>query len=250
MLDIKDLHCTIDDIAILQGINLQVEKGTIHAIMGPNGSGKSTLSSVLAGHEDYSISQGSITYQDDDLLAMNITERALNGIFLAFQYPISLPGVSCSNFLREAINAKLKFQGKPDMDALQFAKMLRAAAEKLNISTEMLKRGVNDGFSGGEKKRFETLQMMLLQPDLVIMDETDSGLDIDAMQRIAENVNQLKSPERSFVIITHYQRLLNYIKPDYVHILAGGRIIKSGDSSLAEQVENEGYQNILQQAGA
>ena len=245
MLTIKNLHCKIEDKAILQGVNLNVGAGEIHAIMGPNGSGKSTLSSVLAGHDAFDVTGGTVDYNDQDLLEMDITERALAGIFLAFQYPIALPGVTCSNFLRQAINAQRAHHGEEELDALLFAKMLREAAPKLGISTDMLKRGVNDGFSGGEKKRLETLQMLMLQPQLVIMDETDSGLDVDAMKLIADNVNQLRSAKRSFIIITHYQRLLDYITPDYVHILSAGKIIKSGDAKLAQMVENDGYQNFV-----
>ena len=248
MLTIKNLHCQIDDKAILQGVNLNVNAGEIHAIMGPNGSGKSTLSSVLAGHEGFEVTRGTVKYNNQDLLEMDITERALAGIFLAFQYPIALPGVTCSNFLRQALNAQRKHKGEEELDALVFAKMLREAAPKLGISTDMLKRGVNDGFSGGEKKRLETLQMLMLQPQLVIMDETDSGLDVDAMKLIADNVNQLRSKQRSFIIITHYQRLLDYITPDYVHILSDGKIIKSGDAALAQEIENEGYHNIVAEA--
>ncbi len=248
MLKIKDLHCNIEETAILKGIDLEVEKGKIHAIMGPNGSGKSTLSSLLAGHEAFEITKGTIHYKGDNLLEMGISERALNGIFLAFQYPVALPGVTCSNFLREALNAKRIHQGEGDMDALEFAKKLRAYAPMLGIETDMLKRGVNDGFSGGEKKRFEILQMMMLEPELIIMDETDSGLDVDAMKLIADNVNKLRADNRSFIIITHYQRLLDYITPDYVHILLDGKIMKTGDANLAQIVEKEGYQDILANA--
>ena len=248
MLTIEKLNCEIDRQPILKGIDLQIGKGEVHAIMGPNGSGKSTLSNLLAGHEDYEITDGSVKFNGEDLLEMDVDARALAGMFLAFQYPIALPGVSCTSFLREALNAQNRHRGEPEIDMLAFAKEIRAHAGALNISPEMLKRGVNEGFSGGEKKRFEVLQMRLLQPDLIIMDETDSGLDIDALKLISESINELKNANRSFLIITHYQRLLDYITPDKVHVMAQGKIIKSGDAALAQQLEAEGYQNILADA--
>ncbi len=247
MLTLENLACSIEEQPILRGINLNINQGEIHAIMGPNGSGKSTLANLLAGHNAYKITAGTANFKDENLLEMDVSQRALKGLFLAFQYPIALPGVTCTHFLREALNAKAKYTQEPNIDALNFAKQIRTLAPELGISTEMLKRGVNDGFSGGEKKRFEVLQMRILQPNLIIMDETDSGLDIDALKLIANCVNNLRSANRSFLIITHYQRLLDYITPDQIHVMAQGKIIKSGDASLAKQLEQEGYNNIVRE---
>jgi Fe-S cluster assembly ATP-binding protein len=241
MLVIKDLRVSVDGKEILKGIDLEVQAGEVHAIMGPNGSGKSTLSYVLAGREGYEVTGGSATYHGKDLLAMAAEERAREGVFLAFQYPVEIPGVNNMYFLKAALNAKLKHQGKPEMDAMDFLTLIRAKAGLLKMKEDFLKRSVNEGFSGGEKKRNEILQMAILEPSLALLDETDSGLDIDALQIVSEGVNALRSPERAFVLVTHYQRLLSYIIPDKVHVLAGGRIVKSGDRSLALELEERGY---------
>jgi Fe-S cluster assembly ATP-binding protein len=241
MLDIQNLHVSVDDKAILKGLNLRVRAGEVHAIMGPNGSGKSTLGHVLSGREGYEHTQGDVRFMGKDLLQMETETRAHEGLFLAFQYPVEIPGVSNMEFLKAALDAHRKFRGEEPVDAVSFMKQARALCAQLNLDQQFLKRGVNEGFSGGEKKRNEIMQMMLLQPRLCILDETDSGLDIDALQVVAEGVNSLRSPERSFIVVTHYQRLLNYIEPDYVHVLAGGRIVKSGDKSLALELEAKGY---------
>ena len=250
MLVISDLHVSIDDKPILKGLNLSVGKGEVHAIMGPNGSGKSTLSHVLAGREGYDISAGKILYQDHDLTEMSIEERAHLGIFLAMQYPVELPGVNNMVFLRAALNAKLKAHGEEELNAVDFIKLARQAAQQVEMDEKFLKRSVNQGFSGGEKKRNEILQMALLQPTLAILDETDSGLDIDALKIVANGVNALRSPERSMIVVTHYQRLLDYIEPDYVHVLADGRIVRSGDKSLALELEEKGYGWIEKEVAA
>ena len=221
-----------------------MKKGEIHAIMGPNGSGKSTLSHVLSGKEGYKILKGDILFKNENIFKLDIEERSKLGLFLAFQYPVELPGVSITPFLRTAINSKLKSQGLKELDTIEFAKKLKEAAEFLDIPKEMLKRSINDGFSGGEKKRYEILQMTLLNPDLAILDETDSGLDIDALKSVSKGVNRLKNSDNSLIVITHYQRLLNYIIPDFVHILKNGKIIKSGDKKLALELEEKGYENI------
>ena len=250
MLVINDLHVSIDDKPILKGLNLSVGKGEVHAIMGPNGSGKSTLSHVLAGREGYDISAGKILYQDHDLTEMSIEERAHQGIFLAMQYPVELPGVNNMVFLRAALNAKRKAHGEEELNAVDFIKLARQAAQQVEMDEKFLKRSVNQGFSGGEKKRNEILQMALLQPTLAILDETDSGLDIDALKIVANGVNALRSPERSMIVVTHYQRLLDYIEPDYVHVLADGRIVRSGDKSLALELEKKGYGWIEKEVAA
>ena len=241
MLKINNLHASIEDKQILRGVSLNIGPGEVHAIMGPNGSGKSTLSQVLAGREDYTVTEGSVEFLGQDLLAMPIEERARAGIFLAFQYPIEIPGVSNAYFMRAAVNAMRRQRGLPELDAMDFVKKAKAEMKLVGMRDEFLYRSVNEGFSGGEKKRNEVLQMTLLEPKLAILDETDSGLDIDALKVVADGVNRLRSPERSMVVITHYQRLLDYIVPDYVHVLAGGRIVKSGDKSLALELEAKGY---------
>ncbi len=241
LLKITDLHVSIDGKPILNGLNLTIHPGEVHAIMGPNGSGKSTLANVLAGREEYTVESGSIEYESEDLLAMEIDQRALAGIFLAFQYPVEIPGVSNSNFLKSIINAKRVYQGQPELNALDMLKYIRSKMSAIEMDESLLKRSLNDGFSGGEKKRNEILQMTLLEPKLAILDETDSGLDIDALRIVAEGVNQLRSADRSFIVVTHYQRLLNYIVPDFVHVLANGKIITTGDKSLAEKLEDQGY---------
>jgi Fe-S cluster assembly ATP-binding protein len=241
LIKITDLHVSIDGKPILNGLNLTVNKGEVHAIMGPNGSGKSTLANVLAGREEYTIESGTVEYEGEDLLSMDIDKRALAGIFLAFQYPVEIPGVSNSNFLKSIINAKRTYQGLPELNALEMLKFIRAKLNAIEMDESLLKRSLNDGFSGGEKKRNEILQMTLLEPKLAILDETDSGLDIDALRIVAEGVNQLRSPERAFIVVTHYQRLLNHIIPDFVHVLSNGKILATGDRTLAEKLEVEGY---------
>lgn len=241
MLSIKDLHATIDDKPILKGLNLNIKAGEVHAIMGPNGSGKSTLSQVLAGNELFAVTGGSVTFDGRDLLAMPAEIRARAGVFLAFQYPVEIPGVSNLQFMRTAMNSLRKYRGEGEISAADFIKLARAKSQQVNLDAAFLKRGVNEGFSGGEKKRNEIMQMLLLEPKLAILDETDSGLDIDALKVVADGVNALRSPERAVLMITHYQRLLDYIKPDFVHVLAGGRIIKSGGPELALELEERGY---------
>jgi Fe-S cluster assembly ATP-binding protein len=244
MLKIENLTAEIDGKQILKGITLDVPDGEIHAIMGPNGSGKSTLSYVLSGREGYEITGGTATFNGVDLLAMEPEERAATGLFLAFQYPVELPGVGNANFLRTALNAIRRARGEPEVDAMQFLKLSRAKIKALQMSEDMLKRNVNVGFSGGEKKRNEVLQMALLEPKLAILDETDSGLDIDALKIVADGVNAMRGPEFSALVITHYQRLLDYITPDRVHVLMGGRIVKSGGPELALALEAEGYAKV------
>jgi Fe-S cluster assembly ATP-binding protein len=248
LLEIKNLHAAVDGTEILKGIDLSVNAGEVHAIMGPNGSGKSTLSYTLAGREGYEPSEGSVTYDGKDLLAMAPEERACEGLFLAFQYPVELPGVGGTTFLKQALNSRRKYRGEDELDAMEFVKELRAKAKALNMPDEMLKRPVNVGFSGGEKKRNETLQMAVLEPRLAILDETDSGLDIDALKIVADGVNKLRSPDRAFVVITHYQRLLDYIVPDHVHVLSKGRIVKSGGKELAQELEANGYADYVDAA--
>lgn len=250
MLTIKDLRASVEDKPILKGLNLQINPGEVHAIMGPNGSGKSTLSQVLAGREDYTIEGGSVEWLGQDLLDMKIEERARSGLFLAFQYPIEIPGVSNAYFLRSSVNAVRRHQGLPELDAMDFLKRVKEEMKIVGMREEFLYRSVNEGFSGGEKKRNEVLQMSLLEPKLAILDETDSGLDIDALRVVADGVNRLRSPERSLLVITHYQRLLDYIVPDFVHVLAGGRIIRSGGRELALELEERGYGWVLEQAAA
>ncbi|HTQ34368.1 MAG TPA: Fe-S cluster assembly ATPase SufC [Stellaceae bacterium] len=242
MLEIKSLHARPKDgREILKGIDLTVEAGEVHAIMGPNGSGKSTLASVLAGREGYEITEGSITYLGRDLLDMPADERAREGVFLAFQYPVEIPGVNNMYFLRAALNAARRHRGEPELDAGQFLRAVRAKLKLLEISEDLMQRAVNVGFSGGEKKRNEIFQMAMLEPRLAILDETDSGLDIDALRLVARGVNELRAPDRAIVMITHYQRLLSHVEPDRVHVLQGGRIVESGDKSLAAELERRGY---------
>ena len=247
MLEIKDLHVSLEeeDKQILKGVNITVEAGKVHAIMGPNGSGKSTLSYVLSGKDGYEVTGGSAALDSVDLLEMDPEERAAAGLFLAFQYPIEIPGVGNMTFLRTAVNAQRKARGEEEMSAAEFLKLVRAKAKTLKIDADMLKRPVNVGFSGGEKKRNEILQMAMLEPKMCILDETDSGLDVDAMKLVAEGVNALRDEGRGFLVITHYQRLLDHIKPDVVHIMANGRIVKTGGPELALEVENNGYSDIL-----
>lgn len=241
MLEIENLHVTVAGREVLKGIDLTIEPGKVHAVMGPNGSGKSTLSYVLAGREGYTITKGKITFRGQDLLAMKPEDRAAAGIFLAFQYPVEIPGVSTTMFLKTALNAVRKKRGEPELEPVNFLKLQKEKLAQLGMDAEMLKRGVNVGFSGGEKKRNEVLQMSMLEPKLAILDETDSGLDIDALKTVAEGVNALRSAERSFLVITHYQRLLNYIKPDVVHVLAQGKIQKTGGPELVLLLEENGY---------
>jgi Fe-S cluster assembly ATP-binding protein len=247
MLKIENLHVKLEeeDKAILKGVDLTVGAGEVHAIMGPNGSGKSTLSYVLAGRDGYEVTGGTATLDGDDLLGLEPEERAAAGLFLAFQYPVEIPGVGNMIFLRTALNAQRKARGEPELNAAEFLKMIREKASALQIDPEMLKRPVNVGFSGGEKKRNEILQMAVLEPRMCILDETDSGLDVDAMRLVAEGVNALRTPDRGFLVITHYQRLLDHIRPDVVHIMADGRIIQTGGPELALEVENNGYADIL-----
>jgi Fe-S cluster assembly ATP-binding protein len=241
MLEIKNLHVSVDGSEILKGLDLSLNSGEIHAIMGPNGSGKSTLSHVIAGRDGYDITGGRIIFKDEDLTGLEPEERAAKGLFLAFQYPVEIPGVANTTFLKEALNSIRRYHGEDELDALQFVKMMRKKTEELGISDDMLKRAVNVGFSGGEKKRNEVLQMAVLNPCLAILDETDSGLDIDALKIVAEGVNKLRSPDRSMLIITHYQRLLDYIIPDKVHVLANGKIQRTGGKELALELEEKGY---------
>ena len=248
MLEIKNLHASVDGREILKGIDLVIPDGEVHAVMGPNGSGKSTLSYVLAGRDGYQVTGGSVRYRGQDLLALKTEERARLGVFLAFQYPVEIPGVTGVNFLKTAVNAVRRSRGEAELDAMQFLKLARKKCKELGVGEDMLKRSVNTGFSGGEKKRYEALQMALLEPSLLILDETDSGLDIDALKVVSESVVRLRSPERSMVVITHYQRILDYIVPDRIHILAGGRIVQSGDKELALELERSGYAQFVGEA--
>ncbi|MCH7944630.1 MAG: Fe-S cluster assembly ATPase SufC [Armatimonadetes bacterium] len=241
MLKIADLHARVEEIEILKGIDLEVGAGEVHAIMGPNGSGKSTLANVIAGRDVYETTRGSVTLDGQDLLEMSPEERAHAGVFMAFQYPVEIPGVSNTYFLRAALNSVRKARGEEEIDAMSFLTHIREKVKALGLSDDMLGRGVNEGFSGGEKKRGEIFQMAVLEPRLCILDETDSGLDIDALQTVAAGVNAMRSPERSFVIVTHYQRMLNYIVPDFVHIMIDGRLVKSGGKDLALELEEKGY---------
>ena len=241
MLQINNLHAEIDGKPILRGIDLTINAGEVHAIMGPNGSGKSTLANVLAGREEYEVTEGSVLFQGQDLLDMEVDERSHAGVFLAFQYPVEIPGVTNATFLKSAINAKREANGQEELKAMDMLKLLREKARALGIDASFLKRSLNEGFSGGEKKRNEMLQMSLLEPTLGILDETDSGLDIDALKIVAESVNNLRSADRSFLVVTHYQRLLDYIVPDFVHVLSQGRIVKSGGKELAHELEARGY---------
>jgi Fe-S cluster assembly ATP-binding protein len=250
MLEIRNLRVKLadEDRTILNGLDLTVKAGEVHALMGPNGSGKSTLSNVLAGREGYEVTGGEVRYKGEDLLALEPDQRAAEGVFLAFQYPIEIPGVATMQFLKVALNAQRKARGEKELTTPEFMKLVRAKAAKLDISQDMLKRAVNVGFSGGEKKRAEILQMSVLEPSLCILDETDSGLDIDALRVVADGVNALRSPERAMIVITHYQRLLDYIVPDFVHVLSGGRIVKSGGKELALELEERGYAEFTKEA--
>ncbi|NVJ59798.1 MAG: Fe-S cluster assembly ATPase SufC [Gammaproteobacteria bacterium] len=241
MLNIKNLHAAVEDKTILKGLNLEIKPGEVHAIMGPNGAGKSTLGNVLAGREGYERTNGEVLFNEKDIFEMDPEERAAEGMFLAFQYPVEIPGVSNLEFLKASLDAIRKYNNQPELDAVSFMKMARETCKAVNLDQSFLKRGVNEGFSGGEKKRNEIMQMMLLQPKLCILDETDSGLDIDALQVVAKGVNDLRDSNRSFVVVTHYQRLLDYIVPDYVHVLADGKIVKSGGKELAHELEDKGY---------
>jgi Fe-S cluster assembly ATP-binding protein len=241
MLDIRNLQVNVEGKPILKGINLHVNAGEVHAIMGPNGSGKSTLARALSGHPEYEVTGGQVTYEGKDLLDMDPDERAREGLFMAFQYPVEIAGVNNAYFLQAALNAKRKHQGQPELDAIEFMQLIKEKSKLLEIDQSMLSRAVNEGFSGGEKKRNEIFQMSLLEPKLAILDETDSGLDIDALKLVASGVNAMRTPERAIVVVTHYQRLLDYIVPDYVHVLSAGRIVKSGGKELALELEKRGY---------
>jgi Fe-S cluster assembly ATP-binding protein len=241
MLEIKNLKSRTGNSEILRGLSLSVGAGEVHAIMGPNGSGKSTLAQVIAGHEDYEVTEGTVEYQGQDLLELDPEERAREGIFLGFQYPVEIPGVNNAYLLKAAVNAKRKHNGLGEIDAFEFLKLAREKMALLGMDPKFLNRGVNEGFSGGEKKRNEIFQMAMLEPRLAILDETDSGLDIDALKAVADGVNSLRSPDRAIILVTHYQRLLDYIKPDFVHVLSGGKIVRSGDKTLALELEEKGY---------
>lgn len=249
MLSIKNLHASVEEKNILKGLELEIKPGEVHAIMGPNGAGKSTLGYVLTGRDGYSVEQGSATLDGVDLFELEPEERARAGLFLAFQYPVEIPGVSNLEFLKAAVDAQREARGEEALSSKEFLKLAREASKQVNLPADFLKRGVNEGFSGGEKKRNELMQMLLLKPRLCILDESDSGLDIDALQVVAEGVNSQRSPDRSFIVVTHYQRLLDYIKPDYVHVLADGKIVKTGDYSLALELEREGYAWLNVQPG-
>lgn len=250
MLKIKDLHAQVEDKAILKGINLEVKAGEVHAIMGPNGAGKSTLSSIIAGKEEYEVTKGDILLDGEDISELEADERAHKGVFLSFQYPVEIPGVSVTNFIKTAINESRKAQGKEEMPAKEMLKKIREKSELLEIDRKFLSRSLNEGFSGGEKKRNEIFQLAMLEPKLAILDETDSGLDIDALRIVANGVNKLKSKDNAVIIITHYQRLLDHIIPDYVHVLHDGKIVKTGDASLALELEEKGYDWIKEEVNA
>ncbi len=245
LLEIRDLHATVDGKEILKGVDLVMEPGQVHAIMGPNGSGKSTLSYVLSGRDGYEVTSGEVLFDGKDLLSLDADERARSGLFLAFQYPVEIPGVATTTFLKTAINAVRVHRGESALDAMQFLKFVREKAKDLNVNDDMLRRPLNVGFSGGEKKRNEVLQMAVLEPKLAVLDETDSGLDIDALKIVADGVNRLRAADRGMLVITHYQRLLDYIVPDRVHILAGGKIVQSGDKTLALELEEKGYASFV-----
>jgi Fe-S cluster assembly ATP-binding protein len=250
MLKIENLHARVAGKEILKGLSLEVKPGEVHAIMGPNGAGKSTLGNVLAGRSGYEVTQGSVTFDDRNLLELEPEARASAGVFLAFQYPVEIPGVNNTYFLRAALNAQRKARSEAELDSMQFLKLVREKVKEMGMTPELLNRAVNEGFSGGEKKRNEVFQMALLEPRLAILDETDSGLDIDALKQVAADVNALRSPERAFLVITHYQRLLDYIVPDFVHVLADGRIVESGDAQLARELEAHGYAWVREHAPA
>jgi Fe-S cluster assembly ATP-binding protein len=248
MLEIRNLHATVGSKEILKGLDLTVKAGEVHAIMGPNGAGKSTLGNVIAGREGYEVTAGQVLFRGRNLLDLEPEERACEGVFLAFQYPVEIPGVNNTYFLRAALNAQRKYRGEPELDSMQFLKLVREKLEVLHISDDLMHRAVNEGFSGGEKKRNEIFQMAVLEPALAILDETDSGLDIDALRLVAEGVNRQRGPDRAMIVVTHYQRLLEHIVPDFVHVLADGRIVASGDAGLALQLEEQGY-TWLEQGG-
>ena len=248
MLEVRNLHATVGGKPILKGLSLEIEGGQVHAIMGPNGAGKSTLGNVIAGREGYVVTSGEVIYQGKNLLELEPEERACEGVFLAFQYPVEIPGVNNTYFLRAALNAQRKYRGEPELDSMQFLKLVREKLEILHISDDLLHRAVNEGFSGGEKKRNEIFQMAVLEPSLAILDETDSGLDIDALRLVAEGVNRLRAEDRSIIVVTHYQRLLDYIVPDVVHVLSDGKIVASGGADLALKLEEQGY-TWLEQGG-
>ena len=250
ILEIRNLHAAVNGKPVLKGIDLVINAGEVHAIMGPNGSGKSTLSYVLAGRDGYEVTDGAILYKGKDLVGLEPEIRAREGIFLAFQYPVEIPGVAGTTFLKTAYNAIRRHRGEKELDAMQFLKLIRAKQKELGMTDEMVRRPVNVGFSGGEKKRYEMLQMAMLEPALAILDETDSGLDIDALKTVADGINALRDPARAMLMITHYQRLLDYVVPDFVHVLAGGRIVRSGDKTLAHELEKEGYGNLAAEAAA
>ena len=250
LLEIKNLHARVDGTEILKGLDLAIAPGEVHAIMGPNGTGKSTLSYVLAGRDGYEVTEGEVIYQGENLLDLDPDERACKGVFLAFQYPVEIPGVAGTTFLKTALNAVRQARGEDDLDAMEFLKYVRGKAKALAVGDDMLRRPLNVGFSGGEKKRNEVLQMAVLEPTLAILDETDSGLDIDALKVVSDGINALRSAERSMLIITHYQRLLNYVEPDVVHVLVNGRIVASGGKELAQQLEDQGYGEFLDAAAA
>jgi len=250
MLKITNLHASVEGTSILKGIDLEVKAGETHAIMGPNGSGKSTLAQVLAGHEDYEVDKGEVNYLGKDLLELDVDERACEGVFLAFQYPVELPGVNNTYFLKSALNAQRKYRGEPEIDAMDFMDLIGDKIKLLNLKDSLLKRPVNEGFSGGEKKRNEIFQMAVLEPKLALLDETDSGLDIDALRVVAGGVNAMRNENNAIIIVTHYQRLLNYIIPDFVHVLVDGKIINSGDRTLAIELEEKGYDKIIEESKA
>ena len=250
MLKITNLHASVEGNSILKGINLEVNAGETHAIMGPNGSGKSTLAQVLAGHDDYEVDKGEVSYLGKNLLEMDVDERACEGVFLAFQYPVELPGVNNTYFLKSALNAQRKYRGETEIDAMEFMDLISDKIKLLNLKDSLLKRPVNEGFSGGEKKRNEIFQMGILKPKLALLDETDSGLDIDALRVVASGVNAMRNEHNAIIIVTHYQRLLNYIVPDYVHVLVDGKIISSGDKTLALDLEEKGYDKIIEESKA
>ncbi|SHF32941.1 Fe-S cluster assembly ATPase SufC [Pedobacter caeni] len=248
MLSIKNIHANIEGKEILKGINLDIKAGEVHAIMGPNGSGKSTLASVLAGREEYEVTEGEVTFLEKDLLELSTEDRAREGLFLAFQYPVEIPGVSTTNFIKAAVNEKRKYQGEEPLDAVAFLKMMKQKMALVEIDQSLLSRSINEGFSGGEKKRNEVFQMAMLEPKLAILDETDSGLDIDALRIVANGINKLRNENRAILLITHYQRLLDYIQPDFVHVLYNGKIVKSGTKELALELEERGYDFITDEA--